>query len=592
MAKKEDRIIINNAATLLYNGEVISADNIKNIPTAALAKFFVAHLSKNYPFGDIVWEVGKELRARVDDAEKAKEINATFADLAESENAEKIVNMLNPVAENGERTYTNGLAVMNAGDVADAGKLLYSVDLMYVELLKERAEKEKSQQEKIALEEQIKELDTQIHEKEKEIAHLRSIPAKVNRKKKTKKIVMIAAAVLVGAALFTSVGFNIGQKVENNHLKDDNITITKTLDEMKEAIERIARENGYKDGMVDKDGNPISAIQFIEGKMKEDSEGLKKQIADMKQTLRDLSYEVDDSQTLAGIVKNVYDAFQEEKKDAVATEVMGAYLHFANLLEDLGIEPEDIVDENGNLDVAGFDADVAEVVEPALKNADHLRQVQEKIDATFEALGVYKTDGNGNVVTDENGNPVVKKATDFVTFDRAIDEVVAACNAKQDEYKAAINASVERAFAVASIEKEDGTGIYTLSDFSNTDAAIAFLGDNAGTIKEYVDLLEEKQNLIDQLQDKVDELQDDLDTANDEKNALEGQVEDLKKKLEDKETENTDQNGSDGKSEDENVGPVAGEEKDDSNNGGSTRPGSRDDADNNDDNYDEDDLNK
>lgn len=588
MAKKEDRIIINNAATLLYNGEVITADNIKNIPTAALAKFFVAHLSKNYPFGDIVWEVGKELRARVDDAEKAKEINATFADLAESENAEKIVNMLNPVAENGERTYTNGLAVMNAGDVADAGKLLYSVDLMYVELLKERAEKEKSQQEKIALEAQIKDLDTQIHEKEKEIAHLRSIPSKVNRKKKTKKIVMIAAAVLVGAALFTSVGFNIGQGVKNRHLQDENTRLVYVVNE----VDRIARENGYKDGMVDKDGDPISAIQFIEGKMKEDSEGLKKQIADMKQTLRDLSYEVDDSQTLAGIVKNVYDAFQEEKKDAVATEVMGTYLHFANLLEDLGIEPEDIVDENGNLDVAGFNADVAEVVESALKNADHLRQVQEKIDATFEALGVYKTDENGNVVTDENGNPVVKKATDCGTFDRAIDEVVAAYDAKQDEYKAAINASVERAFAVANIAKEDGTGIYTLSDFPNTDAAIAFLGDNAGNVKEYVALLEEKQNLIDQLQDKVDELQDDLDTANDEKNALEGQVEDLKKKLEDKKTENTDQNGSDGKSEDENVGPVAGEEKDDSNNGGSTRPGSRDDADNNDDNYDEDDLNK
>ena len=140
--KKENKLVLNNSAKLIYNGQEVTVDNIKDIPTDVLAKFFVAHISKNYPFGDIVWEAGKELRARVADSEKAEEVNAALAGLATSEQAEEIVNMLNPLNEKGERTYSNGLAVMDAGDIADAGKLLYSVDLMYVELLSERAKNE------------------------------------------------------------------------------------------------------------------------------------------------------------------------------------------------------------------------------------------------------------------------------------------------------------------------------------------------------------------------------------------------------------------------------------------------------------------
>ena len=106
----------------------------------------------------------------------------------------------------------------------------------------------------------------------------------------------------------------------------------------------------------------------------------------MKQTLRGLGYEVDDGKTLSGIVKDVYDAFQEDKKNSIANEVMSSYLHFANLLEDLGINPEELVDENGNLDTSKFDKDVSAIVKGALNNANHLKQIQDKIDASFKAL--------------------------------------------------------------------------------------------------------------------------------------------------------------------------------------------------------------
>lgn len=574
--KKENKLVLNNSAKLIYNGQEVTVDNIKDIPTDVLAKFFVTHISKNYPFGDIVWEAGKELRARVADSEKAGEVNAALAGLATSEQAEEIVNMLNPLNEKGERTYSNGLAVMDAGDIADAGKLLYSVDLMYVELLSERAKNENSAKEKADLEAKISELENQIKERESEIEHLKTTrlqPGKANKKRKAKVPVLVVAVVLLGASLLTSLGFNIGQKVENNHLKGDNTTIVKTLDEMKEAIERIAKDNGYKAGMTDANGNAISPIQFIEYKMKEDSSELKKQVVEMKQTIRDFGFKVDDSKTLSGIVKDVYEAFKAEKSEEIATEVKGAYLHFATLLDDLGIEPEDIVDENGNVNVDKFDANVASVVETALKNADHLRQVQEKIDTTFEALKIYKTDENGNVVTDENGNPVVKKATDFASFDYAIDDISTAYESQRKAYEESIDKAVNNAFAVAKITKNDTLGsIYTLEDFESTEAAIAFLGDCAedlrADIANYIDLIAQKQDKVDELQDKVDELQNDIDSANEEKRALENQVEDLKKKLNDKVTENTDQNGSDNKKDNENVGPVAGEEKDDSNNSG------------------------
>lgn len=599
--KKENKLVLNNSAKLIYNGQEVTVDNIKDIPTEVLAKFFVVHISKNYPFGDIVWEAGKELRARVADSERAEEVNVALAGLATSEQAEEIVNMLNPLNEKGDRTYSNGLAVMDAGDIADAGKLLYSVDLMYVELLSERAKNENSAKEKADLEAKISELENQIKERESEIEHLKTTrlqPGKANKKRKAKVPVLVVAVVLLGAALLTSLGFNIGQKVENNHIKGDNTTIVKTLDEMKEAIERIAKDNGYKAGMADANGNAISPIQFIENKMKEDSSELKKQVVEMKQTIRDFGFKVDDSKTLSGIVKDVYEAFKAEKSEEIATEVKGAYLHFATLLDDLGIEPEDIVDENGNVNVDKFDANVASVVETALKNADHLRQVQEKIDTTFEVLKIYKTDENGNVVTDENGNPVVKKATDFASLDYAIDDISTAYESQRKAYEESIDKAVNNAFAVAKITKNDTLGsIYTLEDFESTEAAIAFLGDCAedlrADIANYIDLIAQKQDKVDELQDKVDELQNDIDSANEEKRALENQVEDLKKKLNDKVTENTDQNGSDNKKDNENVGPVAGEEKDDSNNGGTTRPDSKDNGGNGGSSYDaDDDLDK
>lgn len=596
MAKnKENKIVINNSAKLFYNGVEITADNVKDVPTSVLAKFFVAHLAKNYPFGDSVWEVGKELKTRIEDSESAKEVSVELAGLATSDEADKIVNMLNPLDESGARTYSGGYGVEEASDLANAGKLLYSVDLISVQLINERLNNATSQEEIKALNEKVAELTKDLQEREKELDHLKTTRLEVgkqNKKKKTSKIVMIGAVVLLGVALATSLGFNIGQKAKTDRLEAENSSYVLILDE----VERIAKENGYKNGMKDENGNYISAVQFIEGKMKEDAEGLKQQIAEMKETIRNLGYEVDDSQTLAGIVKNVYDAFQTEKANAVSTEVMGAYLHFANLLDDLGIQPEDIVDENGNLDVSKFDGKVADVVETSLKNAEHLRLVQEKIDTTFEALKIYKTDENGNVVKDASGNPVVKKAVDCGTFDRAIDEIESAYQEKEDAYKKSIVSALDIAFAKANIQKEFGTGIYSMDDFEgDAESAIAFLGDKAGTlsaeVNNYVSLLEQKQLLIDELQDKVDSLQDDLDAVNDEKRDLEDQIDDLKKKLSEQDKENKGQEGSETENEGENVGPVAGEEKDDSNNSGSDRPGSKEDGGSGS-QFDEDEFNK
>ena len=600
MAKnKENKIVINNSAKLFYNGVEITVDNVKDVPTSVLAKFFVAHLAKNYPFGDSVWEVGKELKARIEDSESAKEVGVELAGLATSDEADKIVNMLNPLDDSGARTYSGGYGVEEASDLANAGKLLYSVDLISVQLINERLNNATSQEEIKALNEKVAQLTKDLQEREKELDHLKTTRLeadKQNKKKKTKKFVMIGAVIVLGLALATSVGLNIGQKVENNHLKGDNTVITKTLDEMKEAIERIAKDNGYKAGMTDANGNAISPIQFIEDKMKEDSSELKKQVAEMKQTIKDYGFDVDDSKTLSGIVKDVYEAFKAEKSKEIATEVKGAYLHFATLLEDLGIEPEDIVDENGNINVDKFDADVASVVKTALKNADHLRQVQEKIDTTFEALKIYKTDENGNVVTDENGNPVVKKATDFASFDYAIDDISTAYESQRKAYEESIDKAVNNAFAVAKITKNDTLGsIYTLEDFESTEAAIAFLGDCAEDLRadivNYIDLIAQKQDKVDELQDKVDSLQDDLDAVNDEKRDLEGQIDDLKKKLSEQDKENKGQEGSETENEGENVGPVAGEEKDDSNNSGSDRPGSKEDGGSGS-QFDEDEFNK
>lgn len=584
MAKsKENKIVLLNNATLTYNGEVLTVETIKNVPTEALTQFFVGHFSKNYPFGDIVWAIGKELKERINGNSSSNDSRVDLSNLATSTQAEYILNGLNPLLEDGTRTYEVDECVRTINDIANADKLTYSVNLACLELVSVKMQAEKDRARIAELEAEKAKLEAEISARDKQVSEIKANQTKSNSKKKTKKFAMVAAVIALGVALVASVGLNIGQSVQKRNLEDSVIAISaenernqEIINKQKEFIDSVnelAERLGYKEGMKDDNGNVITALDFIEKKASEDTESLKKEIADMKETIRSLGYEVDDGKTLSGIVKDVYDAFQEEKKNAVANEVLASYLHFANLLEDLGVSPEDIVDENGNLDTSKFDADVARVVEGALKNADHLKQVQDKIDASFVALDV-KT-------VDENGNTVYKKATDYLTFADAIDDIEDAYDARYDAFEKSIKDSILYAFARAEIRKPNGA-IYTANDFDTIEDAIDFLSEQyvgmEKTLQDYKNLIIEKDNLIYELRDEIDKVNSELDSAYDEIEELNDQIDDLKTKIGEQEKNNENQGDAGKEDEGGKVGPVAGEDKDKDNTGGNQRPGQREDG--------------
>ena len=583
--KKENKIVLLNNATLTYNGEVLTEETVKNVPTEALTQFFVGHFAKNYPFGDIVWAIGKELKLRIDKT-KTQAVGIELASLATSEQAEDIVNGLNPYKEDGSRTYDLDECVKSAEDIANAEKLRYSVNLACLELVNARMQAEKDRAKIVELEAEREQLSKEIANRDEQ--HNVVVNNQQNQTPK-KKTTMIFAAITLGVAvLATSLGFNIAQGIKNKNLEN---TVTTITEEMKDKDQTIANQQafivsvtelaerlGYKEGMKDENGNVITIINFLEKKASEDEVSLKQEIADMKQTLRDLGYEVDDGKTLSGIVKDVYDAFQEDKKNAIANEVMNSYLHFANLLEDLGINPEEIVDENGNLDTSKFDKDVSAIVEGALNNANHLKQIQDKIDASFKALGITKTN--------ENGETVYKSATDYANFADAITDIENAYGEKYEQLKDSVAKSIDKAFAVTGIKKEDGTA-YSSKDFETLEKAIDKLADECDEkFKNYIDLIDEKNDQIDELGNKLDETRDLLDKAYDEIDDLNNKIEDLNQKIKDQEKANEDQNNSGKEDDGGKVGPVAGEDKDQDNTGGSTRPGQREDGNDSSNEYD------
>lgn len=586
--KKENKIVLLNNATLTYNGEVLTEETIKNVPTEALTQFFVGHFAKNYPFGDIVWAIGKELKSRIAQP-KTQSVGIELASLATSEQAEDIVNGLNPYKEDGTRTYNLDECVKSAEDIANAEKLRYSVNLACLELVNARMQAEKDKAKIAELEAEREQLSKEIAKRDEQHNVVVNNQQNQRPKKRTKKTVMIFAAITLGVALLaTSLGFNISQGIENRNLENTVIAITEEMEDKDrtianqqafiDSIQELAESLGYKEGMKDENGNVITIQVFLERKANEDAESLKKEIAGMKQTLRDLGYEVDDGKTLSGIVKDVYDAFQEEKKDAIANEVMSSYLHFANLLEDLGINPEEIVDANGNLDTSKFDEDVSAIVEGALKNANHLKQIQDKIDASFKALGVLKTD--------ENGSTVYKSATDYANFADAITDIEKAYSAKYEELKESVAKSIDNAFAVTGIKKADGT-VYSSRDFETLEKAIDKLADECDDkFQSYIDLIDEKNDQIAELEDKLDETKGLVEKAYDEIDALNNRIEELNQKLKDQEKNNENQNGSGKEDDGGKVGPVAGEDKDQDNTGGSTRPGQREDGNDSSNDYD------
>lgn len=584
--KKENKIVLLNNATLTYNGEVLTEETIKNVPTEALTQFFVGHFAKNYPFGDIVWAIGKELKSRIDQP-KTQSVGIELASLATSEQAEDIVNGLNPYKEDGTRTYNLDECVKSAEDIANAEKLRYSVNLACLELVNARMQAEKDKAKIAELEAEREQLSKEIAKRDEQ--HNVVVNNQQKPKKKTKKTVMIFAAITLGVALLaTSLGLNIAQGVANRDLRGniasiyaENESKDQTIAEQQafiDSIKGLAERLGYQEGMKDENGNVITVQVFLERKASQDEASLKQEIADMKQTLRGLGYEVDDGKTLSGIVKDVYDAFQEDKKNAIANEAMSSYLHFANLLEDLGINPEELVDKNGNLDTSKFDKDVSAIVKGALNNANHLKQIQDKIDASFKALGVTKTN--------ENGETVYKSATDYVNFADAITDIENAYSEKYEQLKDSVAKSIDNAFAVTGIKKADGT-VYSSRDFETLEKAIDKLAEESDEkFQGYIDLIDEKNDKIDELEVKFGETRDLLDKAYAEIDSLNNKIENLNQKIKDQEKSNEDQNNSGKEDNGGKVGPVAGEDKDQDNTGGSPRPGQREDGNDSSNDYD------
>lgn len=584
--KKENKIVLLNNATLTYNGEVLTEETIKNVPTEALTQFFVGHFAKNYPFGDIVWAIGKELKSRIDQP-KTQSVGIELASLATSEQAEDIVNGLNPYKEDGTRTYNLDECVKSAEDIANAEKLRYSVNLACLELVNARMQAEKDKAKIAELEAEREQLSKEIAKRDEQ--HNVVVNNQQKPKKKTKKTVMIFAAITLGVALLaTSLGLNIAQGVANRDLRGniasiyaENESKDQTIAEQQafiNSIKGLAERLGYQEGMKDENGNVITVQVFLERKASQDEASLKQEIADMKQTLRGLGYEVDDGKTLSGIVKDVYDAFQEDKKNAIANEAMSSYLHFANLLEDLGINPEELVDKNGNLDTSKFDKDVSAIVKGALNNANHLKQIQDKIDASFKALGVTKTN--------ENGETVYKSATDYVNFADAITDIENAYSKKYEQLKDSVAKSIDNAFAVTGIKKADGT-VYSSRDFETLEKAIDKLAEESDEkFQGYIDLIDEKNDKIDELEVKFGETRDLLDKAYAEIDSLNNKIENLNQKIKDQEKSNEDQNNSGKEDNGGKVGPVAGEDKDQDNTGGSPRPGQREDGNDSSNDYD------
>lgn len=584
--KKENKIVLLNNATLTYNGEVLTEETIKNVPTEALTQFFVGHFAKNYPFGDIVWAIGKELKSRIAQP-KTQSVGIELASLATSEQAEDIVNGLNPYKEDGTRTYNLDECVKSAEDIANAEKLRYSVNLACLELVNARMQAEKDKAKIAELEAEREQLSKEIASRDEQ--HNVVVNNQQKPKKKTKKTVMIFAAITLGVALLaTSLGLNIAQGVANRDLRGniasiyaENESKDQTIAEQQafiNSIKGLAERLGYQEGMKDENGNVITVQVFLERKASQDEASLKQEIADMKQTLRGLGYEVDDGKTLSGIVKDVYDAFQEDKKNSIANEVMSSYLHFANLLEDLGINPEELVDENGNLDTSKFDKDVSAIVKGALNNANHLKQIQDKIDASFKALGVTKTN--------ENGETVYKSATDYANYADAITDIENAYSEKYEQLKNSVAKSIDNAFAVTGIKKADGT-VYSSRDFETLEKAIDKLAEESDEkFQGYIDLIDEKNDKIDELEVKFGETRDLLDKAYAEIDSLNNKIENLNQKIKDQEKSNEDQNNSGKEDNGGKVGPVAGEDKDQDNTGGSPRPGQREDGNDSSNDYD------
>lgn len=321
-------------------------------------------------------------------------------------------------------------------------------------------------------------------------------------------------------------------------------------------IEDFATKLGYDA----ESGETIS--EFIERISNTDASEMLKQIEDFKKSLRDNGFDVEDGKTLTELLQQVYD----KNASDISDEVKKAYVGFANLLSDLGVSVEDVLDENGDLDVSGFNDEVASVVKLAKDNLETLENLETQFDAVFESLGLEK------------------KVKDFDSIEDAFDEIIDSYDEIVDSIDDSLSDYLDKAFLEAKIP--NGTSYYAPSDFATLEEAGNFLIDyckNNKELKEKVSeyesqistLTAEKANLqsqISSLETKVAELERQKSALESEKNNLEKNYKDLL----DKDVSGSSNQGSSGSADEKGTEttPVAGEEKDEQGNDGSSDSGS------------------
>ena len=72
--KKENKLVLNNSAKLIYNGQEVTVDNIKDIPTEALAKFLLYTFQKIILSETLFGKLEKNLEQELQTVKKLKKL--------------------------------------------------------------------------------------------------------------------------------------------------------------------------------------------------------------------------------------------------------------------------------------------------------------------------------------------------------------------------------------------------------------------------------------------------------------------------------------------------------------------------------------
>lgn len=282
---------------------------------------------------------------------------------------------------------------------------------------------------------------------------------------------------------------------ESGEMVKNPVSAYSFLIEESEKIEDFATKLGYDS----ENGETIS--EFIERVSDTNSEEILRQIEDFKNNLRENGFEVEEGKTLTELLRQVYD----KNASDLSNEVKNAYVGFATLLSDLGVSVEDVLDENGNLDVSGFNGKVAEVVALAKDNLEAVQNLETKFNAVFESLGRSERVG------------------DFESLEEAFEEIKDSYDEILNSVSGSFSDFLGKAFLEAKIP--NGTSFYAPSDFASLEEAGDFL-------IEHYKQKETPETNVAELEAKIAELESQISALKDEKAGLESQISNLETELE------------------------------------------------------------